>query len=154
VETLYLGIAWAIILIVAAAKILDAWGSARVLNQQDPVFDLEQRYVLFGAGIVELVVCSVLPFMKRRLHQLLLVGWLATMFMFYRAGHLWLGPTAATCPCLGRIGEWWPAIAPYQSNIALGLFLYLLIGSYVFIFVRHREIEVTKPTVLAEIKAI
>ena len=124
----------------ATAKLGSASGSASILQTSDPVLFLSFRNVFWIVGIIELVVAHVCFFGKRVWLQVVLVAWLATSFLLYRFGLLWVG-YQKPCSCLGK-GNLTDAlhITPQTVDTVMKIVLgYLLIGSYATLFWLWKE---------------
>ena len=120
-------------LLTGGAKLISGNGTARILNDLDPVFLISFRHILYVAAVAELSVAAICLFSKNRKLQAGLIAILATNFMLYRFGLYWLGYRGA-CPCLGNLTDALH-IPPQTADIAMKIVLaYLLIGSYATLF--------------------
>ena len=88
---LFLYSAGALILATAVAKFFSASGSARILQSRDPILMIPLQYVFWIVGGIELAVALVCLLGRRARLQAGLVAWLATNFVVYRLGLLWIG---------------------------------------------------------------
>lgn len=121
-----------ILLLTGLAKIWSAFGQARLLDYADPITGIHFRYLMGSVGIVEMVIANICLFSAGTWLPMLLVAWLATGFLAYRAGLALLG-WQSPCHCLGNLTDALhipPRIADNGLKIILG---YLLLGSYFFL---------------------
>jgi hypothetical protein len=115
--------------VTAIAKLVSASGSARILQYPDPVLSIPYRDVFWIVGVVELGIALVCFMDKRVRLQAGLVAWLATNFVVYRLGLLWVG-YHGWCHCLGNLTDALK-ISPQTADTAMKIILgYLLVGSY------------------------
>jgi hypothetical protein len=129
-----------ILLITGLAKFVSAFGGARILNSQDPIFGISFRYLMLITGILE--ICISYRCITKSAHRLSLglLAWLATCFVIYRIGILTIG-WQKPCSCLGSMTELLH-ISPDLANRILEIIIaYLLIGSYAFSLFRCKCIK-------------
>ena len=122
-----------ILVVTGAAKIVSGLGKARVLDLADPLLFLPVRHVLLIVGVLELLIGAFLLLTSDPWSKLPVVGWLATNFLLYRLGLLWVG-AYKPCNCLGTVADALPlprVAVLWATNAA---FLYLLLGSYFLLF--------------------
>ncbi len=125
----FYGSAAVILIFTAAAKLLSATGAARALALKDPLLTLTHREVLVLTGVIELLLAGYLFFGKKPLLKTSLVAWLATNFLIYRVGLVWMG-VHKPCGCLGTITDAL-SIPPTTVDLLMKIVLaYLLAGSY------------------------
>jgi hypothetical protein len=118
-----------ILFITGAAKVWSAFGTDRILNYPDPVFDVSFGHLMFIVGIIELIISGLCLSNKCSRYATILVACISTNFLIYRIG-LWLVDWRHPCRCLGNLTEVLH-ISPQTASIALKVALaYLLIGSY------------------------
>jgi len=135
---LYLASIGAALVVVGCAKVYSGSGSARILQQPDPVLLASNRLILLAAALAEFGVVSYLMLGVSTARKFIVVIWLAGLFCVYRIGLWWLAP-GAPCPCLGTITERLP-LSPSHINFALKCFLaYMLCGS-VYFLLRNRDL--------------
>ena len=126
-----------ILLFTAVAKLLSARGGAPLLAWADPILGISNRSLLVVVGLMELAVGVALlsGLSLRRKH--LLLAWLSTNFLLYRAAFYALNP-GKPCPCLGSLTEQLP-IRPDLLNLLLSAtVLYLLFGSASVLAIEYR----------------
>lgn len=118
-----------LLLLTGLAKVLSTLGISRMLDMADPVFGLKFRHVFMGVGLLELGAAFLILATDLRLRlKLLLIAWLSTNFVIYRAG-LWLMGWHRPCNCLGALTDFLhlsPTAADWLMKAALG---YMLLGS-------------------------
>jgi hypothetical protein len=120
-------------LLTATAKFVSSAGSAKILLHRDPLSGLQFGDLFRIVGCVEVVVALVCIFNKRIWLPMGLVVWLATSFLVYRIGLVWVG-YKKPCPCLGNLTDALH-IPPQTADTAMKIILaYLLIGSYGILF--------------------
>ena len=123
----------AVLVATAAAKIVSGFGSVRVLDTDDPIFQLPFRQVFFGVAALELVVASICIFTHRTWLHAAVLAWLSTSFLGYRLGLLILD-YHRPCGCLGTFTDSL-GISPNTAEHLMGVVLtYLLLISYGTLF--------------------
>ena len=139
-----------LLLFTAVAKFISAYGNAHILQHPDAIFDISYRQVFWILGTFELIIALGCLFNRRLGLQAGLVAWLATAFVIYRVGLLWIG-YHRPCSCLGNLTDALH-ILPQTADMAMKVILaYLLIGSYASMFWLWRQKRKTSPvTSLAE----
>ena len=122
-----------ILSITGIAKIWSGLGHARILVVPDQLIGIELGNLLFLVGMAEVVIALACFFSKRQILSIVLVAWLATGFVVYRLGLLWMG-WQRPCSCLGNLTDALN-ISPEKADTAMKIVLaYLLIGSYATLF--------------------
>ncbi|HXI70046.1 MAG TPA: MauE/DoxX family redox-associated membrane protein [Verrucomicrobiae bacterium] len=125
----FLIIAGVLLLVTALAKLISSTGNARILREIDPILSVSFQKVSWIVGVLELVVSLICLFGKRVNLQTVLVAWLATSFVIYRLGLLWIG-YHKPCSCMGNLTDALH-LSPQTTSTAMKIILaYLLIGSY------------------------
>jgi hypothetical protein len=122
-----------ILLLTGLAKVLSTLSISRMLDVADPVFGLKFRHLFMGVGLLELgaAFLILLTDLRPRL-KLLLIAWLSTNFVIYRAG-LWLMDWRQPCNCLGTLTDFLhlsPTAADWLMKAALA---YMLFGAFAFL---------------------
>jgi hypothetical protein len=136
-----MSLAGVLLFITATAKLISSFGSARILGVADPILGLQFRYLFVLAGMAELIIsffCLVGPNMRLKAN---LVTWLATIFVIYRIGRLWLG-YSKPCPCLGSLTGTLhvpPTIADTAMKIILAYLLIAGYGTLFWLWHQHRR---------------
>ncbi|MDW8382249.1 MAG: hypothetical protein RMN51_09110 [Verrucomicrobiota bacterium] len=128
VESFVIGAGFTL-LITGLAKAWSAIGPARALDVADPIFGVPFRQLMLGVGLLELFVAFFCLFTDERQFSLLAVTWLATNFVVYRLGLLWIG-WRRPCGCLGNLTDILhisPGVADLIMKVVL---VYLLLGGY------------------------
>lgn len=118
-----------LICIAALAKVVSSFGTDRVLHMPDPIFGIAFSNVFRMVGCFELCICCIIVLTNGLLTRVGLVAMLATSFVIYRLGLLWIG-YHKPCPCLGNLTG--VIHIPTQvAEIAMRVIVaYLFIGSY------------------------
>ena len=130
----FYGSAVVILIVTASAKLVSATGKARALALPDPLLMLTHREVLVLAGSIELLLAGYLLFGRRSWLKAPLVAWLATNFLIYRLGLMWMG-VHKPCSCLGTITDAL-SIAPATIDLLMKIVLaYLLASGYGLLFI-------------------
>lgn len=133
--TLTSGIALAV---TGFAKVVAMFGSARLLDYQDPITALPFRYLLLVMGVLELIIAYLCFFTNNLKLSAILMAWFSTSLVIYRAG-LWFMGWQHPCPCLGNLTDALH-IPPQTADTAMKIILaYLLIGSYATLFWLWRQ---------------
>lgn len=121
-----------ILAITGSAKVVTFFGRQRILNLEDPIFEIPFRVLLLLAGGLELLAATYCCVAKAR-SSCLVVAWLASCFLIYRSGLMLIG-WKQPCPCLGNLTGALhipPRIADNGMKVILG---YLVIISYSSLF--------------------
>lgn len=127
-----------LLLVTAIAKFISAGGSARILQNSDPILAVPFRYVFWVVGVLELAVALVCFFGRRLWLQAGLIAWLTSNFIVYRFGLLWVG-YHEPCHCLGSLTDALH-IPPQTADAAMKIILaYLWTGSYGALFWLWKE---------------
>jgi hypothetical protein len=130
--------------ITGTAKLISAGGNAQLLQSPDPVLSISFRQVFRVVGVLELILAAVCFFGKRVWLQAGFVAWLATCFVTYHVGLLWVG-YHKPCSCLGNLTDALH-IPPQAADTAMKIILgYLLIGSYATLFWLWKEKKKQSP---------
>jgi hypothetical protein len=135
----------AVLLITGTAKIWSSFGQTRVLFVSDPLFSIQYGYLLLLVGATELVIASVCFFCNRQLFSIGLVAWVASGFVVYRLGLLWMG-WHRPCSCLGNLTDAIHVSPQLADDFMKGVLAYLLIGSYVILFCLWRRRQKVPPS--------
>jgi hypothetical protein len=118
-----------ILLVTATAKLVSATGHARILNLRDPLLPLTSRQLLVAGAGLEFFVTALLLFGRGSGVKLAAIAWLASNFMAYRLGLVWIG-VDEPCWCLGHVTDALklsPLLVDWGMKLILAL---LLVGSY------------------------
>jgi hypothetical protein len=135
--------------ITGIAKIIGAFGSTVDLPMQDPIFHFQFRQLMFWVGVIELVIVPICFFEKTRGVALTLTAWMATNYLFYQLGLMFLH-WQRPCVCMGYLTEGLK-IPPWLGEwISKMLVIYLLIGSYGMLFWLWRQRKRVIPTSLSQ----
>jgi hypothetical protein len=138
---------------VGVAKAFSAIGAARALDVADPLIGIPFRQLLLFVGLLELLIAFFCLFTDRRRLSLLAVGWMSTNFLVYRLG-LWFIGWHKPCGCMGSLSDMLHLSPRVADNIMKGVLGYLLVGSYLLLFLQwhtaRREPVVTKAGVPAQ----
>jgi uncharacterized membrane protein len=127
-----------LLFLTAIAKLVSANSNVRILQETDPVLSVTFRNVFWIIGTFELFVASICFFGKRIGLQAGLIALLATNFVVYRVGLVWIG-YHRPCKCLGNFTDALH-IPPQAADTAMKIVLaYLLIGSYATLFWLWRQ---------------
>jgi len=128
-------------LVTAVAKFISASGSAKILQNADPLFPISFRYVFIFAAIIEMIIGTICFLRKKEMLQAWLLAWLSTFFLLYRLGLVIVGYHEA-CPCLGHLTDALHVSPEVADNAMKVILAYLIIGSYgsLFWFWRHKNI--------------
>ena len=136
-ENLFLKSAAILLGVTAAAKLISATGSAKILDYPDPIFLITNRVVMTGAGSLELLAVALLWFHKNIQCNLLTVAWLGSNFLIYRFG-LWFLQVKQPCSCLGTVGELLP-LKPETLSFTLKSIVIYLFATSIFLLLRRKS---------------
>ena len=114
--------------VTAAAKLLSASGTAKVLELPDPLLGLATRQVLILVGLLEIAIALAAVCVERSRTVQLLTGWLSFNFLLYRISLAILSP-GKLCPCLGSVTEKLNINAAFANYLLVAIALYLFLGS-------------------------
>jgi len=130
--------AGALLLVTAIAKFISAIGSARILQNSDPILYIPFREIFWIVGSLELLVSLICLFSGRIRLQSGLVACLSTNFALYRIGLRLVG-WHRPCSCLGNLTDALH-VPPQTADTAMKIILaYLLLGSYASLFWLWRQ---------------
>jgi hypothetical protein len=119
-----------ILAITGMAKVVTVLaGHAKLFDVADPIIGVHFRYLMFGAGALELAVASVCFSNKLQTLTLTLIAWLAISLLIYRVG-IWGEGWHRPCSCLGNLTDAIHVSPQIADNIMKGVLAYLFIGSY------------------------
>jgi len=135
------GLLWATGLI----KLISAFGSARLLTEQDSIFDVKNTYLLGFTGSLEILIGIILISKLDLLFRRLVLVWLTACLVLYRVGLWWLN-VAQPCPCLGNITGWLGISRRTADLLATSILVYLLVGSLVILLRPAVRRKVTSAT--------
>jgi len=118
-----------LLLVTAGAKLISAGGSAPILQNQDPILHVSFRHLFEIVGVIELILAGFCFVGRRPEAKAAAIAWLATGFLIYRLGLVWLG-YIRPCSCLGNLTDALH-IPPQTADTTMKVILaYLLIGGY------------------------
>jgi len=130
--------AGAILVLTGLAKLWSAFGHARILDVPTPILGISFSHSMLAVGVLELLIASSCLLGTGRKVSLALIAWLATNFLVYRLGLLWVG-YHKPCSCLGNLTDALH-ISPQAADTAMKIVLaYLLLGSYGCLLWRWRD---------------
>ena len=121
-----------ILLFTGLAKIFSAYGTQGILNFIDPIFKMHFRHVILAAGVLELIVSGICLFSKKWNLSLGLIAWLATIFLVYRLGLIYVG-WSRPCHCMGNFFDAIHVPPKTADLVTKCMLVYLLVGSWVFL---------------------
>lgn len=123
-----------LLLLTGGAKLISACGgSALVLRIPDPVLWVPYRYLFIVVGCVEIAAGVNCLRCKRIGFNAGFVAWLASGFVAYRVGLMWMR-YPKPCHCLGTLTQALH-ISPDVADLMIKCILvYLVIGSYSSLF--------------------
>lgn len=125
-----------LLFLTGVAKAWSAIGPARALDVADPIFGVPVRQLMLCVGLVELFIAFFCLFTNKQQFSLLAMAWLATSFVVYRIGVVWIHGHRP-CGCLGNLTDALHITPQTADAIAIVILVYLLIGSY-GLLIRHR----------------
>lgn len=114
------------------------FGSTRLLAMTDPLTGVSFHRLLPVVGVAEVVFAGFCVFGKNQRLTVLLVAWLATIFMVYRMCLWWLG-WQCPCGCLGSLARVLHLSEHTADNLMQGVLAYLLLGSYGWLLWQWRQ---------------
>lgn len=117
------------------------WGSARLLESNDPVFSfLKIKYLLLAVSLAEFLTVVLLVTRKvSRFVKLSALSYLSLGFLAYRFCY-WFFGIKGPCKCMGSLTDWLPVISPdILNNVMMVTAIYLFVGSYICLFFELRQ---------------
>ncbi len=105
----------------------------------DPLFVVPRWSLMVIVAGIELAVAAYLILDKCDLNKAILVFWLSTNFILYRAGNYVMG--SAPCPCLGHVFD---RLGVKSEDMDFGLLMivaYLFCGSVYQIYSQTRGLK-------------
>ena len=127
---LFLNSVAAVLFVTASAKLVSAFGSAKILYLHDPLLSLPYRELFLWAAVLEFAVLGVLLSAVRDKVKLCLIGWAAGMFLLYRMAN-WILDSRAPCPCLGTLTDSLRIPPGLADAVLLSLLSYMSIGTII-----------------------
>ena len=112
----------------AGAKLVSLWLATRILYMTNPLLGVQNQYVFWAAGLLELSLVAVLALGRNPLIKAEALLWLSACFIAYRLANWWYH-IPEPCPCFGRVGDWIPWLAPYLEPAAIAVLIYITLGS-------------------------
>lgn len=109
-------------------KLLSSVGTARILQQLDPVTGLTYQSLFLIAGFGEALAGLYILLSRNSWHKACLLCWITLAFLTYRV-MLLLAGGGAPCPCLGRATDWWPWLAAHQEPVTITLLMFIGLSS-------------------------
>jgi hypothetical protein len=132
--------------ITAGSKLWSATGSAKILNYQNELFLIPNRYVMLSSACVEILIVACLATIRSLATKLYLCAVLATAFCLYKLIMHSIG-SRAPCPCLGTLTDRLHLQPETVAVFLNGFVLYMLFGSLILLM-RHfyfRKDELGEP---------
>jgi FtsH-binding integral membrane protein len=121
--------AFVLLALTAIVKVISALGTARILDQPEPLFQMmTHRQMMFMAAGLEVFVIWMMWRERSPVGRAALVAWLGMVFLIYQAG-LWWVAYDGPCPCLGNITAALGIPAATAGLLTKGMLVYLLAGS-------------------------
>lgn len=118
-----------VLFITASAKLISAFGSAKILQVPDPVFSLPYGELLLWAACLEFAILGTLLSAGRERAKLCLVGWAAGIFLLYRGAN-WLMVGGAPCPCLGTVTDYLQIPKGVADALLFSFLAYMVFGYF------------------------
>lgn len=136
----FIFIAAILLFITSVAKLISGFGSDRILESHDPLFQLSYRYIFWIVGILELAISFICFFFHQLLLRIGLLAWLATSFFVYHLSMPWVG-YHKPCSCLGSLTSAIHLSEQAANTVINTILIYLLVGSYVSLFWLWRQMR-------------
>jgi hypothetical protein len=136
VVRVYIIIASALLLVTGSAKLISSAGHAPFLDVSDDLLPISTRLLFVIVGIMELLLGSMGLLRKQNRLTLMLIGCLASEFILYRAGLLWLG-IHKPCKCLGSIADTFGLSEHFFDRLSFFILIYLIVGSYTLLAIMN-----------------
>ena len=127
IEQAYIFIALTILCFSGIMKLAAVAGTVRLLASEHPLFGVPWRYVMLGAGALELALAAYLVFGELAV-KIATCASFAILIIVYRT-ILWISNISLPCGCLGNPHEWWPWLAANEAKISNGMLAVFVGGS-------------------------
>jgi hypothetical protein len=126
---IFVGSASMILILTSIAKFISGFGTAPLLDEQDPIFGTSFRIAYLVVGTIELTV-GIFCFVGEGFNlKLYLLSWLSTVFVIYRFGLIFLN-YHKSCSCLGNVTQSLHIAPATADSIMKAVVCYLTLGSY------------------------
>ncbi len=129
VRLYFLRSAAVILIVTGGAKLFSITGSSELLNHDDPLLLLPNRYLMVATGILELFVAGFALFGTNAKFGVRSILILATTFLVYRSGLEWI-EYEKPCSCLGELTDALGLSREQADMVSSASLMYLLLGSY------------------------
>lgn len=116
------------LLLSGVAKLISSFGGVRILDEIDPVFAVSYRMLFLIVGIVEVVIGVVCTRNRNLDLSLMLLLWISSCFLCYRAGRWFMG-VSEPCGCLGNFSDAIGLSSVVSDNAMKVIAVYLFFGS-------------------------
>jgi hypothetical protein len=113
---------------------------------QDELLLLNNRELMIGAGLLELVVAGVLFRSRDTVFSATVLFWLSANFALYRLGMLFTKNT--NCPCLGSLYEKLGLKPEVFDNLVKLIVAYLVLGSIAVLWSYKSRVLCALPSLL------
>ena len=120
------------------AKVISSFGHSRVLEMEDSIFAIKYRLLFQLVGFLEMSIAFFCLSFKKPKLQSGFIAYLATCFLAYRVGMIWVG-YHKPCDCLGTLTDALHLSPNTAATVMKCILAYLLIGSYVTLFCLWRR---------------
>jgi hypothetical protein len=127
-----------LLIITAAAKLVSAFGSSRILQNLDPIFGISFQHLFEVVGGLECFIALYCLFSRRIEVIVGLLAWLSTSFLIYRIGLEAVG-YHRPCSCMGNLTDAIHVSARIADTTMKAVLAYLLVGSYAILFWLWRQ---------------
>lgn len=136
-----------VLIITALAKLISVFGTAPLLNRNDPATGLQFRHLLLMAAATEACVGFACFWKGNKRLRVALLAWISTCFLLYRCALRLLGQNHF-CPCLGSLTASLHISSEMADSFMQYLLAYLFVGSCVSLCWLWRRRK-TSPTIVS-----
>ena len=139
----YIYLTAVILFVTATVEFSSAVGSTPILDWLDPLLLVSNRHVFMLGSLMDAGVSAFLFLGKERGAKVMLIGWLASIYVIYRAGLWWAGVPILSC-YMGNLTDSFPISVETLNHMAWGLLAWLLVGSHavsLFDWISHRTLK-------------
>jgi len=132
VENVFLCSASLLLIAAGLAKLWTAIEAKSPLSVLDPVFQVNKQFVQVAVALIELGVASFLLTPRPQIERQLLLFWLSTSFILYRAA-LWWVQGDSQCPCFAGLDQSLSRRYTVMRDVPNTIATYLCLGSLYFL---------------------
>jgi hypothetical protein len=109
-------------------------------STHDRLTGLPAWFLLGATAVTELAVSGIVLWGRGRQNKLATIAVMGFTFLCYHAGTEILAGGSG-CNCFGILSHWVPAFEPFQRPLAISISMFMMLGSFLFIYRIDREVQ-------------